>query len=94
MNEPRIECDTLQAFLDEAARLGVRGVGLRAVHELRPRHLAGHRVEVGAQKWVELSGYANGTLVVARLDGADGPQIQHVLEERGITVRSGSGNIT
>jgi len=94
MGTSRIECETLHAFIDEIDKAGVRAVGLRAVNEIRPRHHAHHRVEVGPQKWVELSGYSQGSLIVARLDGADGPEIRTILEERGLSVRAGSGNIT
>ena len=94
MNAPRIDCETLQAFLDEVSRAGVQKVALRAVKEIRPRHLPNHGVEVGPQRWVELAAYAKGTLIAARLDGVEGEVVRGALEQRGLEVRAGSGNIT
>jgi len=93
MREP-IACTSLPSFLEEAARAGIGSVVVRAIHEIRPRHLPGHAVEVGPQRWVELAGYAKGTLVTARLDGADADEVARTLEGRGLTVKRTSGNIT
>ena len=90
----RIECPDLKAFIEAVARAGARAVSLRTVCEVRPKVRADHCVEVGPQKWVELSGYSKGVLYVARLEGAEGEPIRRELEARGLRVKSSSDNVT
>lgn len=90
----RHEYASFQEFLAGITAAGVRAVGVRAVREIRPKQLPGFKVEVGPQAWVELSGYANGVIHFAKLEAADAEELKRELESRGISVKSGSGNIT
>lgn len=94
MASTRQEFSALQPFLAALDAAGIRAVALRAVREVRPRKLNAHGVEIGHQQWVELAGYSKGALLVARLEGALGEEIQRALEAHGLSVKSGSGNIT
>lgn len=90
----RHEYESFEEFLAAIQAAGVRGVSVRAVREIRPRQLEGFKVEIGPQQWVELSGYARGTVYAAKLDGADAQALQRELESRGLQVKSSSANIT
>ena len=94
MDYPRQDLATLAEFLSVVEREGIRGVALRAVREIRPRKLPKHAVEVGMQQWVELTAYKAGTVFVLMLQGAEGPEVEAELKQRGLTIRAGSDNIT
>jgi hypothetical protein len=94
MAATRQEFSTLDPFLEAIAAAGIRAVALRAVREVRPRKLKAHGIEVGHQQWVELAAYQKGALYVAQLDGAESEPIEKLLKAHGLTVKSGSGNIT
>jgi hypothetical protein len=94
MASERIALDTLEDFLAALRRDGITGIGLRSVHEIRPYQAGASGIHVGVQKWVELAGYKQGRLYVAKLDGESGPALEAQLKREGFTVRSGTNNLT
>jgi hypothetical protein len=90
----RVELSGFTAFVEAVLRAGLRAVVLRVVSEVRPRVHEEHRVEVGMQRWAELLAYHGGTILVARVEDADGDALEDALVAAGLTVRRVSGNIT
>jgi hypothetical protein len=94
VNAPEQLFTDLASFCEAIERAGIQAVVVRRIHEIRPRTLPGHRVEVGPQRWVELAAYREGALYRAHLAEASSPEVEAQLRSRGLKLRTVTGNVT